>query len=341
MSGKVVAAVAFGYESAELDVLDSHFFATDAFAENFHEVVVLRLVSQSLYFLYFLKIKVVVESFEHAIESHFGSVGDVGEHGVLQVVVHSLEDRLHEEFAHAFALAIDVEVAAAAEIDALKRASAQVVGFVNLREAHFAFFVHQYGFAAIEFVNLFDRHIESGLYHRSLRSEHHHLVVDIPKCRTNAPRVAHGKALAATCDATHHITAVPATACPAKHIREVDVVLYGAGDFHTFETLLRETLIEVFHLAVEFVTEFFENDISVGIFARVLTVGGDFGKYFVYIGEIEVTAHSQVLGAPVVAAQKRVNIRQSAFARCGVSQVTHIEFTGKSQIVLGIFGVGE
>ena len=98
---------------------------------------------------------------------------------------------------------------------------------------------------------------------------------------------------------------------------------------------------QTFYLAVQTMAYLFEHDIRIGILAGVLAHGRDAGKYFVNIGQIEVTAKSQVLGPPVVAAQEGVHIGQSRLAGSGIAQMPHVDFAGKRQALLGITGIGQ
>ena len=70
MGGQVIPAVAFGDKGTQLDILDGHFFATDTPGQDFFQFLVIGMMSQSLYLLYFQFIQIIVESFQQSIESH-------------------------------------------------------------------------------------------------------------------------------------------------------------------------------------------------------------------------------------------------------------------------------
>ena len=65
-----------------------------------------------------------LQAFEHAEIGHLGRVGYEGKDGVLHVAVDLAEDGADEVLAQLFALAIDVAIAAAGEVDALEGAGA-------------------------------------------------------------------------------------------------------------------------------------------------------------------------------------------------------------------------
>ena len=113
------------------------------------------------------------------------------------------------------------------------------------------------------------------------------------------------------------------------------------GDVHARQSFGLGQVEKAFHLAVQSVAHLLEHDIGIGILAGMLPHGGDAGKYFVHVGQIEITAESQVLGPPVVAAQEGVHIRQAGLAGSGVAQVAHIDLTGKGQAFFGITGIDQ
>ncbi len=71
MGGQVVPAVSFGNKGTQLDIFDSHFLTTDTPRQDFFQFLVVGVVSQSLYLLYFQLIQIIVESFQQSIEGHF------------------------------------------------------------------------------------------------------------------------------------------------------------------------------------------------------------------------------------------------------------------------------
>ena len=70
--------------------------------------------------LYLGLIKILLETAQHAIVSHLGCIRDVAEHGVVYIVIHSLQDRLGQLLAQLLTLLIDILVGTTAEVDALE-----------------------------------------------------------------------------------------------------------------------------------------------------------------------------------------------------------------------------
>lgn len=65
--------------------------------------------------------KILLETAQHAIVSHLlGCIRDVAEHGVVYIVIHSLQDRLGQLLAQLLTLLIDILVGTTTEVDALE-----------------------------------------------------------------------------------------------------------------------------------------------------------------------------------------------------------------------------
>ena len=108
-------------------------------------------------------VEVDVQSFDQSEEGHLGRIGNVGDHGVLDVVVHGGQNLVHQSAAQLLALLVDVLIAAAAEIDALEGAGLQGLGRVDLLESDAAVLTREEGLARLEFVNTFKGHVEHSL----------------------------------------------------------------------------------------------------------------------------------------------------------------------------------
>ena len=185
------------------------------------------------------------------------------------------------------------------------------------------------------------RYIQCSLNHRAFGCQYHDFLVHVPESRTYSPRVTDGKALSATCQSADNISTVPAGAGSTEHIGQVNPVLDGMSDVHALKAFRLAFLIQPLHLAVQTVSHLFQHDISIGILARMLSASRNVGKNLIDISQIEVTAQRQILGPPVVAAEKRMHIRDSALSRSGITEVSHIKLSGKRQALLGIFRIAQ
>ena len=98
---------------------------------------------------------------------------------------------------------------------------------------------------------------------------------------------------------------------------------------------------ETLTLAVKSVADLFEHDVSVGIHSGMLTVGCNAVEDFVDVRHVEIGADAEVLGPPVVSAQKRMDIRKATLPGCGIPEVAHINLTSKRKVAAGIGSVGQ
>ena len=65
-------------------------------------------------------VEILLETAQHAIVSHLGCIRDVAEHGVVNIIIHCLQDRLGQLLAQLLTLLIDILVGTTAEVDALE-----------------------------------------------------------------------------------------------------------------------------------------------------------------------------------------------------------------------------
>ena len=71
-----------------------------------------------------------------------------------------------------------------------------------LGECHISVLANSQRLPRKEFVNVIGLHIESRLNDRTFGSDNKHLIITIPECGTDAPRIAHGEHLTATREST-------------------------------------------------------------------------------------------------------------------------------------------
>ena len=75
---------------AQFDILDGHLFASDTHGENLFQRFVLEqaLLSRERFDLSYLQsVKIVVETFQHTVESHFGRIWDEREYRMPNIVI--------------------------------------------------------------------------------------------------------------------------------------------------------------------------------------------------------------------------------------------------------------
>ena len=108
---------------------------------------------------------------------------------------------------------------------------------------------------------------------------------------------------------------------------------------HTHQPFGTAFVIKTFHFSVQTVSHLLQHDVSIGIFPGMLTVCRNICKNFINIRQVEIPAQSQILGPPIITTEKRVHIRDTTFASSRVTQMSHIQFSGKRQALFGIFSI--
>lgn len=98
-----------------------------------------------------------------------------------------------------------------------------------------------------------------------------------------------------------------------QYVCQVNPVFNGMRDVHSLQAFFFALVVKALHFSVQPVAYLLQHDIGICVFTGMLSGFSNIGKDFVYIGQIEVTAQCQVLGTPVVAAEKWMNIRDTAF----------------------------
>ena len=236
---------------------------------------------------------------------------------------------------------VNVTIRSATEVDALERAGRQRLRLEDLLHTQLTVSACDEGLPGLELHNFVHFEIEGGLQHRTLAGQGKNLVVLVPKRRTDAPRVAQHEGFAATRDAAHHITAVPHGGRLAEHVGHVDVLFDILRDVAIRQSQRLSRRKAAFRLAVQAVAQLFEQEISVAQHTRVLPFDGNVVENLLHIRHVEVRANAKIFGAPVVSAQKRVDIRKATLAGRSIPEVAHIDFPSKGNILAGKICIGK
>ena len=119
------------------------------------------------------------------------------------------------------------------------------------------------------------------------------------------------------------------------------MVFYVIGDvgvLHLHRLCCHEVAL---HLSVQTVAHQFKHDVGVAVYAWTLTLLGQFLEDFIYVGHVEVTAKTEILRLPVVAAQEWVHILNATLSCGTVAQVSHVEFACERQFLFGKLSIGK
>ena len=257
------------------------------------------------------------------------------------IIVYGFQNRIHQCLTQLFTFAVNIHITTTAEVDAFERASFLFFRFIDLCQTHLAFLVHQNSLSRKQFIDTIGRHIQRSLYNRTFGCQYHNFIVHVPESRTNTPRITHSKTLTATRQSTNHVAAIPFRTGSFQNVRQIDTVFDGMCNIHAFQSFRLTFVVKTFHLTVQTMTNLFQHNICIGIFTRMLSGSSDISKNLIYIRQIKVSAQGQILGTPVITAQERMHIRNTTLARSRITQVSHIQFTGKRQAFLRIISIME
>ena len=314
MGGEVVAGIALGDEGAQLDVLPCHFLGTHLGAQNLLQFFLGRHVVHACYLFCLLLVEVVLETVEHAVESHFGGIGNEGEDGISRLAVDGIVDGLHELLAKFLSLLIDVAVGTTTEINALKRALGISFSGYDFLDRTPSVLIDNQRMAGWQFDDILTFQAKRCLQDGALAGQHDDFVVHVIECRTNAPGVAKGKHLAASRESAHHIAAIEIRHRGLQDVRHLDMVFNIACYRRVLESLLLGFHEVALHLAIQTVPHQLEGDVGITVDARALALVGNLLEDLVDVGHVEVSAEAEVLGPPIVSAQKRMYIRKATLA---------------------------
>ena len=254
---------------------------------------------------------------------------------MIKVRVYRFQNTGNQFLSQQLTLFINVCIATTREINTLKRAGSLLTGFINLSSTNLPRFVDKECLSRLQFFNFLHRHIECCLNHRTFRCQNSYFIILIPESRTDPPRITNSERLTTSGQSADNISPIPLFTGRTQHIGKIDMLFNKTGDAHSRLPFRFCKIKEAFYFPIETMPYLFEHNISIGIFARMLSDSCNTGKNLIHIRHIEITAKGQVLGTPVVPSQKRMNIRNTGFSGGRVSQMSHIHFTGKGQ---GTFG---
>ena len=216
-------------------------------------------------------LNVFVHALNHAVKGYFGSVWNVGEHSVLHIVVHCFQYLFAKQAAQLLALAVNRSIAAAREINPLKRTGLLFQRFAEHILAHPAVLFHNQGMAGLYLFNFFDRNVKGRLKGGPFGCRNHNLVILKVIGRAYAYRVAHNKGVAVAQNAGYGITAIPAFGRFAEDLGHIHIIRDQLADLNIIVKAFAFILIEqTLVFGIDKVAYFFKDGYCIGFFFRML-----------------------------------------------------------------------
>ena len=108
-----------------------------------------------------------------------------------------------------------------------------------------------------------------------------------------------------------------------QHIGHLHMIVDIGRYVRALQSLLPGFGKQSLYLSIQTVAHQFEGDVRVAIDTRRLSLRSQELEHLVDVGHVEVTTKTEVLGAPVIAAQERMHVLQSALACGGIAQMAH------------------
>ena len=333
MSGKIVSAVSLRDKRPQLDILYGQFLRpnlpTQDFPNLFARQTVLSLANQ----LAFPFIQPFLQSLHHPVIGNFRRIGYEREYGMLHIIVHALQNGIRQQTPQFLALPINVAIASPGKINPFKRTGRSLLHRMNLAQCHFAVSLHDNALPGQKLFHVFHAKVEHRLNHRTFGSHHHYFLAGIIKSGANPVRVTKSKHITAPRQPRDHISAIPQCRCLPQNTLYVNVVLNGIIDCLTVQTFLLEFPVQTFHFVIQQITELLENNESIGIVPRMLSPLHNIVHNLVHVGQVEIACQRQVPAPPVIATQKRMQIRHAGTTGRAVSQMPHIHLSDKRPLL--------
>ena len=266
---KVVAAFAFGDESAELDVLCNKLFGTHlAFAES-------------------------AKSVNKSKISHFRSVGNERNHAVFQVFVAGFEHLVSQKPAEHLALPVYVRVIAARKIDSFEGTLCNGLCRHNLRQPYLSAAAYNKRLPRFKLLYDISAYSQNRLNHRPFAGQDHNLVISVVERRPYAPRISYSKAFAAAGHAADAVASVPGGGRTAEDVLNHHIVFDQTGDFATCPAIAVELPEKPLDLAVQPETQLLEQKVGIGILAGMLPAARHVAENLLDICQVEIPTQTK------------------------------------------------
>lgn len=139
----------------------------------------------------------------------------------------------------------------------------------------------------------------------------------------------------------HHVAAVPATGCQRDDLFQVDMLGQQVGNLLLGVSLIFEIAVFVVVLAVEEMSDAFEDRHGVGRRRRVLSQFDQAPEQLVDVRQVEIAGQYQTARHPVVLARDGMHVLDVVLAERAVAQMAEEHLAGESDMALEPLRVAE
>ena len=141
-------------------------------------------------------------------------------------------------------------------------------------------------------MDVFRLKVECGLDDGTLARNHHHFVIPVPECGTDAPGVTHREHLAAPGQAAHYISTIEMRHRGTQHIFNQYVIINVTGYAGSLEAHALGFYEQSLHFTVQPVSHQFERDIGIAEETWRLPLVGQEMEYLVDVRHVEIAAQA-------------------------------------------------
>mmetsp|Transcript_82619 Transcript_82619/g.212836 ORF Transcript_82619/g.212836 Transcript_82619/m.212836 type:complete len:472 (+) Transcript_82619:3604-5019(+) len=288
-------------------------------------------------------VQVVLRLLGQAVVGELGGVGDEGEHRLVQRAADLAEhrkQRLQQQAAELLALAVDVGVVAAREVDALEGALLEGQRLQDLLHGPGAAPLHAQRLAGRDVLHQLLADVEDRLDQRRLAGDDDHVLVRVVRGRADAAGVAQHEGVAVAEHARDAVAAVPVAGGAAQDARDVQVLRDETEAGLRVVARGRVLDVEVIVLLVDEVPHLLQQHDGVGDLARVLAELHQAREEVLVVRDVEVPREDQVPRHPVALTRDGVAPVDAVLAVCAVAHVREQSLAAERDVLAHPLRVG-
>ena len=111
MGSQIVTTVSLSNKCTQFYILDRYFFTPNTHGQDLFQFFLLKQVATIGDPFFFQLIQIVVQPLLHPEISDLGRIRDKREDGMIQVVIHRFQDRMHEIISQTLPFPVNIHVA--------------------------------------------------------------------------------------------------------------------------------------------------------------------------------------------------------------------------------------
>ena len=318
MGDQIVAAAVLGNEGTQFGIFYRYLFNAGPHFQDALQGLRVELPAQGEYLLPFFLVEVILGFAQHAEKGSLRGVGDIGENGLLQVVVYRFKYLRKQKAPQFLSFPVDFLIIPPRKVDPFEGACLALARFLNLFEENRSVLLDDDGLAGGQLLHRVKGSIENGLDGRPLRGHHHHFLILVVIGRPDAVRVAEHESIPVPQKTGHGISAIPVFRRFPKDFCQVQAFGDQGGGLHFIKAFLFNIPVELGHGVVQEMPDFFHNRNGVSHLLGVLAELYQVVEKLFDVGHVEISGYNNIPVHPVVLPQEGVNVLDAVFSEGAV-----------------------